>query len=221
MATEPERLENAILDLSGGDPFAHVYRASHAHRQTHGPACGLYPSDPLSMSLVSILIRATAPIRLLDVGGGMGYSALHLAAAAGPGAHVDTIEHDASHIPLAEQTIAAEGYTGRITVHHGESETVIPRLQGPYQFVYDDGWFMGEPQHLEPLVEKMASGALLAMANWFPLQDALLGQESEWRQVSPTWAEDIVSFARKIGAHPKLKIAYSLRPWLGLAVKAA
>ena len=33
-----------ILDLYGGDPFAEVVREAERHRQSHGPECGLFPA---------------------------------------------------------------------------------------------------------------------------------------------------------------------------------
>lgn len=31
------------------DPFEDVYEACEAHREEHGPVCGVYPSNPTSM----------------------------------------------------------------------------------------------------------------------------------------------------------------------------
>ena len=73
--SDSERLSSFVLGLYGEDPYAHVYRASEEHRESHGEQCGVYPSSPLSMRLVSLLIRATAAKRILEIGCGLGYSA--------------------------------------------------------------------------------------------------------------------------------------------------
>ena len=106
-------------------------------------------------------------------------------------------------------------------VHEGEADDVLMSLTGPYDFVYDDGWFIEEPVYLERMVELMRPQAVLAMANWFPLQDAVLGGgEINWAGFDgPDWADHIKAYARRLAAHPSLKLAFSLRPWLGLAVK--
>ena len=55
------------------------------------------------------------------------------------------------------------------------------------------------------------------MANWFPLEDAVLGRRGN----DIDWADRIQAYARRLASHPKLSLAYALRPWLGLAVKVA
>ncbi|HXG36109.1 MAG TPA: class I SAM-dependent methyltransferase [Dehalococcoidia bacterium] len=219
-SSDREQLEAYMLQLLGQDPFAHVRVASEQHRKDHGEGCALYPSDPLSMNLVCLLVRAAGPRRILDIGGGIGYSALRMAEAAGPDAVVDIIEHDLQHVTLAREIIARAGFGQRIQVHQGHSIDVIPQLKGPYEFIYDDGWFMREPAHLEPLLDLMPPQSLLVMANWFTLEDAVLGRETVWSAFAQTdWAEAVQAYSRKLANHPQLQLAYSLNPWLGLAVK--
>ena len=217
-----DRLKEYVLALGPEDPFEAVYRASHRHRLEHGEECMLHPSDPLTMRIVSVLAGSCHARLLLDIGGGIGYSALHLALAAGPDAVVDTIEGDARHVEIAKEKVAEAGFGERIVVHHGRSENVMPDLTGPYDFVYDDGWFMREPAHLEPLLELMRVGGLLVNTNWFPLEDAVEGRESPWAAPgNREWADTIQAYADKLSNHPRLRLAYTLRPFLGMAVKVA
>ena len=218
--SDSERLSSYVLGLYGEDPYAHVYRASEEHREAHGEQCGVYPSSPLSMRLVSLLIRATAAKRILEIGCGLGYSALHLAAAADPDGSVDTIDRFPEHVSLALENVSAAGFSQRIRILQGEADNVLPTLSGPYDLVYDDGWFVQEPAYLETMLDLIRPGGLLVMSNWFPLQDAVLGHsEIDWSGFSgPDWADRIQAYARKLATHPRLHLAFAL-PRLGLAVK--
>ncbi|MCH7998313.1 MAG: class I SAM-dependent methyltransferase [Chloroflexi bacterium] len=221
--SDSERLSSFVLGLYGEDPYAHVYRASEEHREAHGSECEVYPSSPLSMRLVSLLIRATAAKRILEIGCGLGYSALHLAAAADPDGSVDTIDRFPEHVSLALENVSAAGFSQRIRILQGEGDNVLPTLSGSYDLVYDDGWFVQEPAYLETMLDLIRPGGLLVMSNWFPLQDAVLGHSDvDWSGFSdPDWADRIQAYARKLAAHPQISISFVLRPWLGLAVKTA
>ena len=91
------------------DSFEHLRLASHEHRESHGAGCSVYPTS--SGPLLSVLAAAVAAERILEVGCGLGYSALCMAH--GSGGVVKTIERDTEHARLAEQTILREGYGDR------------------------------------------------------------------------------------------------------------
>jgi hypothetical protein len=59
------------------DPFERVRLASHEHRGHHGPGCSVYPTS--SGPLLSVLAAAIKAERILELGCGLGYSALCLA----------------------------------------------------------------------------------------------------------------------------------------------
>jgi len=208
-----------LMDL-GPDPFADVYEASQRHREEHGPACGVYPSNPVGMRFKRVLARATRPNRLLEVGSGLGYSALHLASAAGPDAKLTSIERDTEHVALAEQNVAKAGLAGRVQFITGEAVDLIPALEGPYDFVYDDGWFAKEPPYLELMIDLLRPGALLVMANWFLLEDAITNTpRNDWASFAgPTWADDVKVYARKLVAHPRLEVSFLALVAVGVKV---
>jgi predicted O-methyltransferase YrrM len=218
-----ERLSSFILDLYGGDPFAHVRRASNEHREGHGPDCGAYPSDPIKMRLLFTLVRASEAKRILEIGCGLGYSALWLAEAAGRYGRVDTIDRFADHVALARQFAADAGHADRIRVIEGEGVDVLDTLSGPYDLVHDDGWFAQEPPYLERMIDLLRSRGLLTLSNWFLLEEALSGKpQTDWTSsAGPDWADHVQAYARKLAFHPRLSVAFALRPWLALAVKTA
>jgi predicted O-methyltransferase YrrM len=94
------------------DPFEHVRLESHDHRELHGAGCSVFPTS--SGPLLSVLAAAAAAERILEVGCGLGYSALCFAR--GSNRIVETIERDAEHARLAEETIVREGFADRIRI---------------------------------------------------------------------------------------------------------
>jgi predicted O-methyltransferase YrrM len=113
------------------DAFEHVRLASHEHRESHGAGCSVYPTS--SGPLLSVLAAAVAAGRILEVGSGLGYSALCLAH--GSSGVVETIERDADHARLAEEAIVREGYGDRIRVLRGRGADVLPLLDEPYDLI--------------------------------------------------------------------------------------
>lgn len=142
------------------DRFAHVRVASDEHRDEHG--CDVHPTR--SGPLLGVLVAARGAGRVLEVGTGLGYSALWLASG---GAHVTTIERDPEHARLAREVVGAEGYGDRIEVVGGEARDALDDLLEPY----DACFFDAEPAValvcLPHFVRLMEPGALLISANLF------------------------------------------------------
>jgi predicted O-methyltransferase YrrM len=164
------------------DPFEHVRLASHEHRESHGAGCSVYPTS--SGPLLSVVAAAVTAERILEVGSGLGYSTLCLALRSR--GKVETIERDAEHARLAEQTILREGYGDRIRVLRGRGADVLPGLDVPYDLIFSDGDPEELPQDLDHFLRLLRSGGLLLSANLFLAQFVpdLTGidQMAEYRQ---------------------------------------
>jgi predicted O-methyltransferase YrrM len=108
------------------DPFERVRLASHEHRGHHGPGCSVYPTS--SGPLLSVLAAAIKAERILELGCGLGYSALCLA----HDCHglVETIERDPDHVRLAETEIEREGYSAGSGFSPAAALTSYPGSKG-------------------------------------------------------------------------------------------
>lgn len=87
------------------------------------------------------LLRAAAesrPRRILEIGTAIGYSALLLVERF-PEAAVDTVELDEKRRARALRAVEEAGAAGRVRCLAGDAAEVIPRLTGPYDFLYLDG----------------------------------------------------------------------------------
>ena len=220
--SDHQRLASFLLDLQGGDPFAHVRAASDAHREEHGPECGVYPSDPLKARLLATLVRATAAKRILEIGGGLGYSALWLADAASPDGRIETIDRFPEHVALARRYAEAAGLAGRLNVIEGEGADVLATLTGPYDLIHDDGWFAREPVYFDRMLDLLRPDGLLLISNFFLLEQAVTGRTTmDWNEFAgPDWAESVKAYAKKLASRRDLHVSFMMRPsWVALAVK--
>jgi predicted O-methyltransferase YrrM len=148
------------------DPFERLRRASDEHREKHGARCSVYPTS--RGPLLAVLAASVRAERILEVGCGLGYSALCLAH--GSGAIVETIEREPQHVRLAELEISEAGYGDRIRVIPGEAADVLPGLSGPYDLIFSDADPEEMPIALDHFLRLLRPGGLLVSANLFLAQ---------------------------------------------------
>jgi predicted O-methyltransferase YrrM len=228
-AEDQQRINDHLRGLYGDDPFARVFNASNAHREEHAPTlpggeqeCGVFPSDATKMRVLATLVRATGARRILEIGCGLGYSALWLADAAGEGASVQTIERLPEHAELARGFAADFGLGDRVHVLMGEGEEILAGLSGPYDLVHDDGWFGHQPSHYDRVIDLLRPGGLWVLSNWFLLSHAITGHSPmDWSQFAgPQWTDDIKDYAAALTSDPRLYVSYIMQPaWVAHAVK--
>ena len=147
------------MNKSSADPFAHVRKATLAHRAGHG--CGAYPYG--NGPLLSALAAAVQARRILELGTALGYTALSFAAGA-PNCVVDSIERDPQHVILARDNVAAAGFDHRITIHEGDFAKVLPTLDPGYDLAFFDGHTPVPSLHTA-LRNLLRTGGLMITAN--------------------------------------------------------
>jgi predicted O-methyltransferase YrrM len=217
-----------LLGLYRTDPFAEVRSASKAHRVEHGASlpggeqeCGVYPSDPLKMRAVATIVRAAGARRILEIGGGLGYSALWLARAAGTAGSVETLDRYPEHARQIERFAVQFALAGRVRVVPGEGAAVLSSLAGPYDAIHDDGWFAAQPAYYDRLAQLVRPGGLLVMSNWFLLEHAVTGESPvDWAQFAgPSWSGDVKSYARRLTSDPRWHVSFVQKPSFAIACR--
>ena len=146
------------------DPFAAVYDASTRHREAHG--CDTYASS--DAWAVATIARAAGAQRILEIGCGLGYSALWLAYRGGPGVGVTTVEQDPEHVALARAEIGKTAHATQITILDGSSTEVLPRTaDGSVDFAVFDGDLTTCLADLDELTRLVRPGGTLVSSNLF------------------------------------------------------
>lgn len=115
------------------DRFADVRERALEHVADHG--CDARPPSVLEARRLTVLTRATHSSYVLEVGTGLGYGSLQIAAAFGQTGRLDTIEPDPVHAALAEAAFRRYALDDRVRVQGTAARQVLPALSGPYDLV--------------------------------------------------------------------------------------
>lgn len=152
-----ERLTTFINSFDPGLPEDLEKLAEYA-RNTDVPII-----RPQMMSLMKVLLKIKKPMRVLEVGTAIGFSALLMAEYVPSGCHITTIEKYEKRIPLAKENFKKFGREDMITLLEGDATDILKELEGPYDFIFMDA-AKGQYIHFLPdiirLLEK--DGVLLS-----------------------------------------------------------
>ena len=146
------------------DRFAHIAMKYDAHRAAHG-CYDVYPYP--NGSLLGTLAATHCARRILEVGCGLGYSALWFAHGAGSEAIVESVERDPEHAAIAIDHFKAENMEGRLKILPGLGATVLPTLESAYDLAYFDTDPAESLIDLEQFERLLKRGGLLISANLF------------------------------------------------------
>ncbi len=89
-------------------------------------------------SFLAVLLRIKKPMRILEVGTAVGFSALLMSEHAPEGSHITTIEKYEKRIPIARENFARAGKKSRITLIEGDALEVLKGLDEKFDFVFMD-----------------------------------------------------------------------------------
>jgi predicted O-methyltransferase YrrM len=87
---------------------------------------------------MEILIRLTAPRRVLEIGTAIAYSSIRIARNLKKKGVVHTIEKSKDNITIAEEYIAKSGLQDKIKIFSGNAEDIMPGLEKKYDFIFLD-----------------------------------------------------------------------------------
>lgn len=116
-------------------------------------------------SLLKLLLAMKRPIRILEVGTAVGFSALLMAEYNPVACEITTIENYEKRIPIAKENFAKAGRDQMITLLEGDAAEVLKTLQEPYDFIFMDA-AKGQYIHYFPEVMRLlAKGGCLVSDN--------------------------------------------------------
>ena len=90
--------------------------------------------------LLHLLVKLVDAKKIVEVGTLIGYSAIHMARAMGPGGKLWSIEFEPKHAEVARGNLAAAGLANTVEVLVGAGRDVLPTLspKGPFDVVFID-----------------------------------------------------------------------------------
>ena len=95
--------------------------------------------QPETAKLLKALTCIKRPVRILEIGCAIGYSAILMAQNLADGGSISTIEWDADMAETARENIKKAGLSEKIRVIHDDAKNVLPSLTGEYDMIFLDG----------------------------------------------------------------------------------
>jgi predicted O-methyltransferase YrrM len=89
-------------------------------------------------SFLRVLIAMKKPMRILEVGTAVGFSALLMSEAAPEGCKITTIEKYEKRIPIAKENFRRAKRESSIELLEGDAQEILEQLKEPYDFIFMD-----------------------------------------------------------------------------------
>ena len=122
-------------------------------------------SDPEVASFLAVTVNARAPRLIVELGTNIGYGAIVMARAAGPGSQVITIELASHHVQTARAFIEEAGLSERIEVRQGAAIAELAKIDLPIDLAYIDCVKEEYPKYLELLAPRLAPRGVIVADN--------------------------------------------------------
>ena len=168
---------------------------------------------PAEGSLLHVLARSIRARRILELGTAIGYSGTWLARALPPDGDLVTVEWNPETAEIARRNFAKTGVAKRVRVEVGSALDVVPRLDGPFDLVFND---IDKKHYVDVLplcVAKLRAGGLLVTDNvlWS-------GRVAKARRTKET--EVIHEYNRRLAADARfIAVIVPLRDGVSIALK--
>jgi len=113
------------------------------------------------------LVKATQARNVLEVGTSHGHSAIWMGLALEEtGGRLTTIEIDTARHDLARKHVSEANLSQRVTLIRGDAHVEVPKLDGPFDFVFLDADKGGQVDYFKKLYPaKVSPGGILAVHN--------------------------------------------------------
>lgn len=121
--------------------------------------------QPETAQLLSVLCAIKRPVRILEVGCAIGYSAILMSEFLEEGGMITTIEWDADTAEIARRNIEKAGLGETINVICNDAKEVIPTLTAEYDIIFLDGPKAHYIYMLNDCIRLLKRGGLLISDN--------------------------------------------------------
>jgi caffeoyl-CoA O-methyltransferase len=122
-------------------------------------------TGPVAGRFLELLVWASQPKRVLEIGTFSGHSALAMAAALPAGGHIDACELDPERAAVAQSYFDRSPDGSKITLHLGPALETIAKLEGTFDFVFIDAEKEGYIGYYEAVLPRLAERGLIVADN--------------------------------------------------------
>jgi predicted O-methyltransferase YrrM len=127
-----------------------------------------FPSIDVSAAqgrLLALLVRMTGARRVLEIGTLGGYSTIWMARVLPPDGHMVTLEYEPRHAEVARANVERAGVADRVEILVGPASESLPRLEGPFDFVFIDADKPSNPLYIDWAVRLARPGTVVVLDN--------------------------------------------------------
>ena len=118
-----------------------------------------------TQGFLKVLLLMKKPLRILEIGAAVGFSAILMSEYMPEGGHITTIENYEKRIPIALENIKRVGRKEQITLIEGDALEIMKTLQGPYDFIFMDAAKGQYIQYMPEAIRLLAPGGVLVSDN--------------------------------------------------------
>jgi len=124
---------------------------------------------PAVARVLAQLVMISGAKRIFELGSAIGYSAIWLARAAGPGAEVHYTDGNAENAAEARGYIERAGLSASIHIHVGDALSALSDTPGQFDFIFNDIDKEGYPAVLPAVPSRLRRGGIFATDNtlWY------------------------------------------------------
>lgn len=116
-------------------------------------------------SFLKVLLAIKKPMRILEVGTAVGFSAILMSEYAPKGAKITTIEKYEPRIPIARENFRRAGREEMITLLEGDALEILKGLTGEYDFIFMDAAKAQYIAYMPEVVRLLAKDGVLISDN--------------------------------------------------------
>lgn len=128
--------------------------------RTDALARGIPVADEETLNYLLLMLSASRPRRILEIGTAVGLSAAAMLLRC-PAAHVTTIELEEDRYLEAKQNFERFGLSSRVTCYLGDAGEILSMMDGRFDFVFLDGPKAQYEKYLFDLKRLMPTGGVL------------------------------------------------------------
>lgn len=128
--------------------------------RTDALARGIPVTDEETLNYLLLMLSASRPRRILEIGTAVGLSAVAMLLRC-PAAHVTTIELEEERYLEAKQNFERFGISSRVTCYLGDAGEILSMMDGRFDFVFLDGPKAQYEKYLFDLKRLMPTGGVL------------------------------------------------------------
>lgn len=118
-----------------------------------------------TQSFLKVLVMLKKPLRILEIGAAVGFSAILMSEYMPEGGHITTIENYEKRIPIALKNFKRAGREEQITLLEGDALEIMKTLEGPYDFIFMDAAKGQYIQYMPEAIRLLAFEGMLVSDN--------------------------------------------------------